>query len=354
MLVVGKTGSGKSSMLRKVLDREIARGAGALLLDPHGDLAFEVAANVPRRRWNDTILFDPRDEKVRGLNPFARLAPADRPLAVSNLLAAFKKLFGPGWGPRTEHLLRNAFLALCEVRGATLLDASRMLFDEHHRAWILKQVKDEAVKTFWFEEFSAYGKNLAGEAIAAPLNKLGAVLGNPRIREVVTKSRPRLDIPRLMSRGGVLVASMPKGILGEDSVLVLGAMILGAVQAAAMRRADITPVLRRPFTVVVDELGSYAPEPLLELLAEGRKYKVSLVLACQSLAALEKNVRSALLANAGCLVAFNVSGEDAELLNPEFAEEYGPKALTSLQIGEAILRRGHLPPEIVQFPFTPP
>src|SRR3989344_4883689 len=114
-LVVGRTGSGKSTMLRTLLLHEIALGRGAPLLDPHGDLALEVAATIPKRRRNDVVTFDPTLPDCPGLNPFARVPADERSLAVSNLLAAFRKLFGDGWGPRTEHLLRNTFLALTEV-----------------------------------------------------------------------------------------------------------------------------------------------------------------------------------------------------------------------------------------------
>ena len=90
MLVVGRTGGGKSTMLRMLLERELGAGGGALLLDPHGDLAREVAAQIPRRRKNDVTFFDLSDNACPGLNPFARLRVEDRSLAVSNLLAAFK------------------------------------------------------------------------------------------------------------------------------------------------------------------------------------------------------------------------------------------------------------------------
>lgn len=350
-LAVGRTGAGKSTMLRGLLAHEIAAGRGVVLLDPHGDLAIEVRAIVPRRRLNDVTWFDPTESTCPGLNPFARVAVDDRALAVANLLAAFRKTFGEGaWGFRSQHLLRYAFLAIMEVRGATIEDAGRMLFDEQHRTWLLRQVKDERVRRFFFEELPSYGK-LAGEAAAAPLNKIGALVGDPRVRAVMTRSRPRLDIPRVMARQRVVLARLPKGILGEDSVTVLGAVILGSVQAATMARAAAPVEERLPFTLVVDEIGAFPSDVVLELLAEARKYAVRLVLACQSLAALEHRVRSALLANAG-LVVFRVSGEDGELLAPELANDFGPGALTSLGTGEAVVRLGPEKPRVVQFAGT--
>jgi energy-coupling factor transporter ATP-binding protein EcfA2 len=348
LLVVGKTGAGKSTLLRTLLASEIAAGRGTMLLDPHGDLALEVRALLPRRRRDALVWVDPTEPSCPGMNPFARVREDERALAVSNLLAGFRKLFGDGaWGFRSAHLLRNAFLALMEVRGATLDDAGRMLFDERHRTWALAQVKDTAVRRFFFEELPSYGK-LGGEAAAAPLNKLGAILGDARVRAVVTKSRPRLDVARAVERERVVLARLPKGVLGEDSVTVLGAVMLGALQAAIMRRASAAPETRHRFTLVVDELGCFPPEVPLELMAEGRKYGLRVVVCTQSVSALEPRIRSALLANAG-LVAFRVAGEDAELLRAEFANEYGAASLTSLDVGEAVVRLGPEPARLVRF-----
>ena len=130
---------------------------------------------------------------------------------------------------------------------------------------------------------------------------------------------------------------------------VLGSFVLGSVQAALLRRAETEQNGRPPCVVAVDEFWNFAPEPITELLSEGRKYGLSLVLACQSISILEPRLRSSVLANAD-LVCFRVSGEDAEVLAPEFANEYGPTSLTSLALGEAVARIGPERARVVRFP----
>jgi DNA helicase HerA-like ATPase len=348
-LVVGKTGTGKSTLLKELCLHDAREGRGFLLLDPHGDLAEEVLAKLPRYRKNDIVHFNATEPATcPGLNPLRSVEPLRRPLVVSGILAAMRKLWGPEfWGPRTEHVLRHTLLALMEVRGATLADARQLLLDEKRRASVLRQVKDEAVTAFFAQEFVGYGKQLTAEVTAPILNKLGAVLASGPVRTIVTKRRPRLDARKLIDRGAIVIASLPKGRIGEDASLVLGGLLLGAFQEATLARADVPSECRSPFFVVVDEVGSFATRPLLELVAEARKFAVGLILATQSLAVLEESVRAALLGNVGTLVSFRLGAEDAEIVEREFVHEYRAPHLMRLDVGEMVVRSGVKRPVVV-------
>ena len=340
-LVVGKTGMGKSTLLNRLALDVAESGGGLLLVDPHGDLAEKVAAGIPRRRRNDLLPFYANvPVTCPGLNPLRAVAIGDRALVVSNLLATMRKLWPEFWGPRTEHVLRHVLLALTEIRGATLADAQLMLVDDRHRRWVVRQVKDEGVLTFWMKEFPGYGQRLEADVTAPILNKLGALLASPVVRDLVTKHRPILDARKVMARNGVVVASLPKGRVGEDASLLLGGLILGAFQHATMARAEMPPEARRAFTIVVDEVGSFASQPFVEMIAEARKYGVGLVLATQSVSAMEDPVRRAILGNVGTIVTFRVGADDAELLSREFAGEFGAGNLMRLEVGEMVVRSG--------------
>lgn len=341
ILLVGKTGMGKSTLLRQMAVQSMGTGSGLLLLDPHGDLADEVATLVPRRRRNDLVLFDARAPEVSpGLNPLRGVPVGSRAVVVSAVLATFKKLWPDNWGPRSEHLLRYSLLALCEVRGATLLDARDMLSSERHRAWVLKQVHDEDVMRFWAKEFTGYSKQLQADAVAAPLNKLGAFLASAAMRAILTKNRSVLDAEKCMARGRIVIARLSKGATGEDGAHLLGGLLLGLFQRATMAREALTQEARTPFAMFVDEIGSFATKPFLELLAEARKYGVSLALATQSLAVMEPEMRAGLLGNVGRLVAFRVGAEDALILEREFAGRFGPQSLMQLDVAERIVQEG--------------
>jgi energy-coupling factor transporter ATP-binding protein EcfA2 len=339
-LLVGKTGSGKSTVLKAHAITVMAAGHGLLVVDPHGDLADELVQLVPKRRKNDLVVFDPRRLECPGLNPFKSADGASRTLVVSGIIATMRKIWPDAWGARTEHLLRHAFLALCEVRGATLTLARDMLSDEKKRNWILKQCRDEEVIRFWVHEFLGYDKRLQSDAVAPPLNKLGAFIAHRDIKAILEKSRPVLDAARCLEQRRIVLARLSKGAIGEDGAMLLGGLLLGTFQRAIMAREALPHEARRPFHVMVDEVSSFATRPFLELLAEARKYSVSLSLATQSIVVMEPEVRAAILGNVGELVSFRVGAEDAALLQKEFADRFGPKTLMSLDVGERVVKVG--------------
>lgn len=334
VLAVGASGGGKSTALRRLAREEILAGRGLLLIDPHGDLAAEVLSDVPRNRRNDVTHINALDpERCPGLNPFRGVTEASRAIVTSHVLAALKRLAGSSWGFRTEHVLRAAVLAVLATRSPTLLDVERMLFDASFRTWVLKQVTDERVARFWTTEWVAMGRT-AGEAAAAPANKLAAVLASPQVRTILTKNRPRFDARRAMDGQRIVVASLPKGLVGDECT-ILGSLLLSRFTQAAMGRANVPPAQRLPFTIIVDELSNFTSPT--SALAEGRKFGLAIVLATQSAAILPPEERAALLSNVGRLLVFRVMAVDAELLAPELVR-FGPRTLTGLAVGEYVER----------------
>src|SRR5438093_6151000 len=127
MYLIGKTGTGKSTLLETLIAQDVRSGKGLALLDPHGDLAERVLARVPAERSSDLIWFDVPDvSKPLGFNPLERVQPGKRPLAASGVLEVFKKIWAETWGPRMEHILRNALLALLDQPESTLAAATAL------------------------------------------------------------------------------------------------------------------------------------------------------------------------------------------------------------------------------------
>ena len=127
MYIIGKTGTGKSTLLETLIRQDIVRGEGVALLDPHGDLEERVLGGIPDARKQDLLYLDPLGPEPLGFNPLENVPPLKRPLAASGLLEVFKKIWADSWGPRLEHILRNALLALLDQPTATLADPSKGL-----------------------------------------------------------------------------------------------------------------------------------------------------------------------------------------------------------------------------------
>src|SRR3989442_15710988 len=92
--IIGKTGTGKSTLLENLARQDIRAGNGLALLDPHGDLVERLVGAVPEERQPDCIYFNVPDvAHPLGFNPLDSVAPARRPLAASGLLLVFRKIW---------------------------------------------------------------------------------------------------------------------------------------------------------------------------------------------------------------------------------------------------------------------
>jgi Type IV secretory pathway, VirD4 components len=331
MYLIGKTGTGKSTLLETLIREDLDGGQGLALLDPHGDLVEKVLARVPKYRKDDVIYFNVPDRaRPLGFNPLMRIPALKRPLAASGLLEAFKKIWPEFWGPRTEHILRNALLALLDQPEATLADILRLLEDASFRKNAADRVANAQVRHFWLKEYELYPKSFRAEVIAPLQNKVGAFLADPVLNSILTETRSAFDVRQVMDEGKILLVNLAKGKIGEDTGSLLGALLLTSLSLAALSRAELSERERKDFHIYLDEFQTFTTLSLATMLSELRKYHVGMVLAHQYLSQLEDKVRDAILGNAGTIIAFRLGAEDAQALEQEFSPEFSALDLMSL------------------------
>lgn len=339
MYVIGKTGTGKTTLLETLAIQDMACGRGVTVIDPHGDLAERLVAKVPSRRSDDLIYLNAPDlAQPFGYNPLRRVQADRVPLAASGLMEAFKKLWAEAWGVRMEHILRNALYALIESGDATLPDILRMLTHASFRKQVLSRVKNEQVTAFWVKEFPKYNPRYQQEAIAPIQNKVGAFLADPRLYRMFTDPAVDLHFRRIMDEGKILVVNLAKGRMGEDSANLLGALLVTTIGLAALSRADSEEAQRPRHHVFIDEFQSFTTLSVANMVSDLRKFNVGLVFAHQHLAQLEPDVRHAVLGNVGTLVALRIGPEDAQVVAHHFEPVFTREDLVNLPNHHAYLK----------------
>ncbi len=337
--VVGKSGTGKSTLIANMAINDIRNGQGLAIVDPHGDLCDILLDYIPSYRVNDVIYFDPSDQtRTFVINPLEVKNEAQKELVASGIIGIFKKLFAFSWGPRLEHILRNTILTLVNVPDSSFMDVPRILTDREFRAEKLKYIDDPVLLRFWRDEIDNVQPRQLEEAIAPILNKVGQFLSSKTIRNVVGRPKSTIDIEEVMNSGKILLLNLSQGYLGEDSAALLGAMIITKFQIAAMNRVSIKEEDRKDFFLYVDEFQNFATESFAKILSEARKYRLCLIMANQFMSQVPEDIRSAILGNVGSLVTFLVSAQDAPILSKEFSDIYKEPEFTSLANFQILLR----------------
>lgn len=334
---IGGTGSGKSTLLFNLILQDIANGEGLAVIEPHGDLIDRVLGALPPERVNDVVLIDPSDEGfVVPFNVLSAHSDFEKTILASDLVSVFR-MQSTSWGDQMQSVMQNAVLVFLEsTEGGTLADMRRFLLDAAWRERFLQTVADPEMRFYWKRGFPRLG---GGKSIGPILTRLETFLSPKPIRQMVSQKENRLDFADIMDNGKILLVRLPLGQMGRDNAFLLGSLIMAKLQQTIMSRQRVEARSRQPFFIYVDECQQFLTPSMAEILSGARKYGVGMILAHQELRQLErdKEVSSALLANAFTRVVFRVGDADARLLAEGFAH-FEAKDIQRLRIGEAICR----------------
>lgn len=327
MYVIGKSGTGKTTLIKNLALQDINNNKGVAIIDPHGEFVQEILESIPQHRVKDVVYFNPADtDHPIGFNILEVKDVRQKHLVASNLMGIFTKIWAGVWSARMEYILQNCVLALLDTPGTTLLGIPRILVDADYRRTIVENIQDPVVKSFWNVEYAGYTDRLRSEAIVPIQNKVGQFLSTPLIRNLVGQPKSTIDISQIMNDEKILLVNVSKGLVGEDNSALLGAMIITKIQLAAMERIRILEEDRKDFYLYVDEFQNFATDSFASILSEARKYRLNLTIAHQYIGQLvtdtSTKVRDAVFGNVGTIIVFRVGAQDAEYLEPEFTPEF--------------------------------
>jgi len=208
--------------------------------------------------------------------------------------------------PRLVWLLTNSFLALSDL-GLTLLDLPRFLLDTGFRNEVLPKLQHDGVRAYFTQEFPK--RDGAIHQWAAPvLNKIAGLIFDSDLK-LMLAGRATFNFRDVLDRKRVVLAHLPKGIIGERPSALLGAFVVAQIQKAALSRTDSR--WRPEHYLYLDEFQNYTTDNIQDILSESRKYNLSLTLAHQYLDQLSTELKSAVLSTTGTLCCFRVGYGDA-------------------------------------------
>nr|WP_074475358.1 ATP-binding protein [Micromonospora carbonacea] len=336
MHVIGATGSGKTTLLVNMALDDIKAGRGTVVIDPHGDLVLDILDRLPATVADRVVLFDPDQENPPTLNP---LEGDDPDLVVDNLVSIFGTIFAKAWGPRMDDVMRVACLTLLRHNNVTLQHIPPLLNSPQFRSAMTVDLDDPAGLSGFWQWYDGLNDSLRSQVIGPVLARLRSFLLRDFVKRTMRYPHSSFDMGKVLD-GGVLLVRIPKGVLGEDTSRLLGSLILAQVWQAATARAAISSDRRRDATLIIDEAQNFLTlaNSLDTMLAEARKYRLSLVLAHQDLAQFPRDLLAAASANARNKVYFTVAPEDAKVLSRHTLPELGEHDLAHLDAYTAAAR----------------
>lgn len=319
--IAGPTGVGKSTLLANLISHDIHRGYGLIAIDARSDLITDVLARVPDNRADDVIILDPTitDHPV-GFNP---LASSHRELATEFVLHVLHSIYRESWGPRTADVLRASLLTLTHTTPATggrytLCELPELLTNTGFRRQITSQPLSAGLGEFW-RWYEALSDRERLHVIAPVLNKLRAFTLSTPLRLLLGQSRG-LDFTDVFTRRRIVLVPLKKGLLGAETAMLIGSLLVAAVWHATLTRAAIPEQQRHPMWMYLDEFQDIVRLPIdvADMLAQARGLKLGLTLAHQHLHQLAPEIRAGVLGTTQSQLVFQLQHDDAKILAPRF------------------------------------
>lgn len=337
MYIIGKTGTGKSELLKLMALQDINDGKGLCVIDPHGTMIEDILKLVPPERAEDVIYFNPGDlDFPLGLNLLEAKTEDQKHFMVNAVLGLMQKLFDPHQtgiiGPRFEHAVRNAMLTVMSVPGNSFIEVVRVLTDPKYLQTLLPHVQDPMVRRYWTDQIAQTSDFHKSEVLDYIVSKFGRFVTNKMMRNIIGQRKSAFDFREAMDNKKILLINLSKGDIGEENSNFLGLILVPRILVAAMSRSDFLYAGKDfpDFYLYVDEFQNFATDTFASILAEARKFKLNLIVANQFIGQMEENIKNAIFGNVGSIVSFRVGVQDAQYLAHEFAPIFTEHDLTNV------------------------
>lgn len=332
MYIIGRTGSGKTTMMFSMAKQDIEQGRGIAFLDPHGDVSDDLLSIIPKHRLNDLVYINPIDlkypiginilELTKGLSEDE--AELEKEVVCEGVISLFRKVFSKEENVnahRIEYILRNAIYTAFTVDNRTIFTVYDLLNNPPFQKQVISRLQDENLKNFWKFEFGRAGDYQVVKMVGGVTAKIGRFLFSPTAKRILEQSKSTINFDQLLNEEKIIICNLSQGKLGEDTSKLLGTTIMTKIQQAALKRANIKESERVPFYLYVDEFQNFATHSFTKMLSEGRKYKLRVTLAEQSTSQQDdRNIVNVILANVTTVVVFRSANYiDEELMLNQFA-----------------------------------
>jgi hypothetical protein len=343
ILVLGSGDKGKSRFIASMVTHDIESNDRAIVvIDSDGTLVDMLLRWISHHAKGKqfakrVILLDPTNKKGSlTYNPLEMPEDEDLQSAASSLVYGFKAIYTepPGsqsqWNAQTANILRNSALLLM-ANGKTLTDLPTLLQDNDFRDILLENIerkkRDKVEYSTLLESWAQYKKLARTDQwitwVEPILNRVTPMLGDPRIRPILTNSASDIKLSQVIKQKKILLVKVARGQLDENANL-LGSLIVTGLKQAAMSLAGDGEEL--PSALYLDEFDDFIDKETLEsITTETDRFQIGFVGSVKTLQHLPEDFRNQLVISVGTIACFALSKKDGDLLGPQMFRVDGRK-----------------------------
>jgi hypothetical protein len=308
VLVVGATGSGKTVTETQIVAGAVARGLGAVIVDPKGDaLLRDRAAEAARSAGREFIEWTPGGPS--SYNPYAHGSPGE----VADKALAGERYSEPHYLRQAQRYLAHAVRALGACGETATPSRLLELMDPRRLEVLARTIPDEqhALGIFGYLD-SLDARQRAG--LAGTRDRL-AILAESELGPWL---QPRPEAPSIDLLAAVRSRAVTYFCLEADRLPLLARMLAAAVVSDLLTVAAVCQADPVPTIVAIDEFSAIAADGVARLFGRARAAGFSLLLATQEVADLRSaapELADQVLGNVETVIAHRQSVPDsAELI----------------------------------------
>lgn len=296
--IVGKSGSGKSELIKQLAHAYVtgaAPRASTVVIDPHGDLAEEIAAlrDVAEERL---VYFEPAVDFTHFpvVNPFysphveaARTVEERRYFITHHAQAivdGMRAMLGAELTDNMETVLIHCICTILQVPDGSFLDLQEMVVPTKKPSGRQQYLVEIGRESLLESHRGFFKESFFSDYFTSTRNSVYA-----RIKSLTTDEnfsrcligRNTIDLAGALESPSVVVFNLAKGVLSGDRTRALGCLILASILSMAFFRQRRPKSERFPVHLFIDECQNFISDRIKETLTEARKFGLYLTLAQQ-------------------------------------------------------------------------
>jgi len=312
--IIGSSGSGKSKLIELLIDRlqgtVAAMNYRVVVIDPHASLEHDL------RHLPSTKIINFGGETAQLFPRSATDISAATELTTTLLMS----LMSETPSPRLERVLRFSLYVLFTGQCMSLPMLKSFLTDIETRNELLQHVRGyipDNLILFFGSEFNEIRTQYYSEAVSPIISLIEEMQLQPSLL-----GEADLSLARTIQDNFLSVFSLNKVSMGEKVVKTVAGLLIQQIFLLAQARAFGQKVI-----LIIDEVSVVQNPALASILAEARKFNLTVILSQQYFGQIEKGLRDAILSNVLNYYVFRVSEEDARALEANLTIELPKKVL---------------------------